>query len=249
MFKKIKRDIDTVFKKDPAAKTIMEVILCYPGLHALWFYRVANMFYRRKEYVTARIISQIAKLITNIEIHPGAKIGPGFFIDHGSGVVIGETTEIGADCLIYQGVVLGGTSLKKEKRHPTLQDNVVVGAGAIILGPVIIGENARIGAGAVVITDVPAGATAVGIPAKVGLGFSGKEIADLEHGKLPDPVADAVRYVMKEQEELTGRIKNLETHEGIKSHIDKIMTEKKEEIMKEFSVNMKKYIEGESSNE
>ncbi len=242
MFKKIKSDIETVFKKDPAAKSLVEVILCYSGLHALWLHRIAHWFYKKREYVMARIISHISKFFTGIEIHPGAKIASEFFIDHGSGVVIGETTEIGFNCLIYQGVVLGGTSLKKGKRHPTLQDNVVIGAGAIVLGPVIIGSNARIGADAVVISDIPGGSTAVGIPAKVGLGFSSIEIKALEHGKLPDPVADAVRYVIKEQDKLEDRIKKLESLEGVKSHIDKVMEEKKEEILKEFSLNIKKYI-------
>lgn len=243
MFKKIKSDIETVFKKDPAAKNLLEVLLCYPGLHAIWIHRIAHWFYKKKEYVMARIISHISKFFTGIEIHPGTKIGSEFFIDHGSGVVIGETTEIGSNCLIYQGVVLGGTSLKKKKRHPTLLDNVVIGAGAIVLGPVTIGNNARIGAGAVVINDIPAGSTAVGVPAKVGLGFSDIEIKSLEHGKLPDPVAEAVRYVIKEQDKLEDRIKKLESLEGVKSHIDKVMEEKKEEILNEFSLNIKKYIE------
>lgn len=245
MFKRVRNDIKTVFKKDPAAKSLLEVILCYSGLHAIWFHRIAHGFYNRKEFVIARIISQVSKLFTGIEIHPGAKIGEEFFIDHGSGVVIGETAQIGNNCLIYQGVVLGGTSLKKKKRHPTLMNGVVVGAGAIILGPVNIGNNARIGASAVVISDVPDGATAVGVPAKIGLGFSGKEIQALEHGKLPDPVADAVRYVIKEQDELEERIKNLESLEGIKSHIDKVMEDKKKEILAEFtSAVMQRYSGG-----
>lgn len=246
MFKKIKDDIRVVFEKDPAAKNIFEILLCYSGLQAIWIHRISSWFYRRKEHVTARIISYFGKFLTGIEIHPGAVIGPKFFIDHGSGVVIGETARIGANCLIYQGVVLGGTSLEKKKRHPTLKDNVVVGAGAIVLGPVTIESNARIGAGAVVISDVPEGATAVGIPAKIGLGFSGKDIEALEHGKLPDPVADAVRYVIKEQDKLEERINKLETQEGVKSHIDKVMEEKKKEILKEFSLNSsaKEYNEG-----
>lgn len=237
MFKQLKKDIDNVFRKDPAAKNSIEVILCYPGLHAVWFHRVAHWLYTKKEYVLARCVSQISKFITGIEIHPGASIGPDFFIDHGSGVVIGETAEIGTDCLIYQGVVLGGTSLDKKKRHPTLGDNVVVGAGAIVLGPVKLGDNSRVGAGAVVINDIPEGSTAVGVPAKVGMGFSGKDIKALEHGKLPDPVADAVKYFIKEQDKLEDRIEKLETLEGVKSHIDDVMEEKKEEIMAEFSTS------------
>ncbi|RLD16447.1 MAG: serine O-acetyltransferase, partial [Caldiserica bacterium] len=189
-FKTLKEDIETVFKKDPAAKNVIEVILCYPGLHAIWLHRIAHWFYKRKEYTMARIISHINRFLTGIEIHPGAKIGRRVFIDHGAGVVIGETSEIGNDCLLYQGVVLGGVSLKKEKRHPTLKENVVVGAGAVILGPVVIGKGARIGAGAVVITDIPEGATAVGVPARIGLGFTAKEIHELAHNKLPDPLQD-----------------------------------------------------------
>ena len=244
MLRRIREDIKTVFVRDPAARNTLEVLLCYPGLHAVWMHRVSNFFYRKREYVTARMISQFAKFITGIEIHPGAGLGPRFFIDHGSGVVIGETAEIGADCLIYQGVVLGGTSFEKKKRHPTLRNGVVIGAGATVLGPVVIGNNARIGAGAVVITDVPDGATAVGIPAKIGLGFSGRDIKALEHGRLPDPVADAVRYIIGEQDELEKRIVKLEELEGLKSHIDKVIQEKKNEILKEFSPYTGEYSQG-----
>ncbi len=244
MFKRIREDIATVFRKDPAARNTLEVILSYPGLHAVWIHRVSNFFYRRGEYTAARLISHLGRFLTHIEIHPGARIGPGFFIDHGSGVVIGETTEIGPDCLIYQGVVLGGTSLKRKKRHPTLRPGVTVGAGAVVLGPVTVGENARIGAGAVVISDIPAGATAVGIPARVGKGFSCSDLKALEHGKLPDPVADAVRYVIKEQEVLEKRVKKIEDLEGIKSHIDKVIQDKKEEILEEFSLNRDRFSRG-----
>ncbi|MEE8180139.1 MAG: serine O-acetyltransferase [bacterium] len=240
MFKTIIKDIRTVFEKDPAAKNILEVILCYPGLHALWFHRIAHFFYKRKEYVIARLISHISRWITGIEIHPGATIGRKFFIDHGMGVVIGETTEIGNNCLLYQGVVLGGTSLEKKKRHPTLGDNVVVGAGATLLGAIKIGENARIGAGSVVLSDVPPGATVVGIPGRIGLGFSGKEIQALEHSKLPDPVADAIRLVLKEQELLEKRLSKVENLEGITSEIDKYVEKKKKEIEKEFTEKRKK---------
>ncbi len=236
MFTHLKKDIDNVFKKDPAAKNVIEIVLCYPGLHAVWFHRIAHWLYNRKEYVLARCISQFSKFITGIEIHPGARIGPDFFIDHGSGVVIGETAEIGSGCLVYQGVVLGGTSLSKEKRHPTLGDEVVIGAGAIVLGPVELGNRSRVGAGAVVINDVPDGATAVGVPAKVGMGFSGKDIKALEHGKLPDPVADAVKYFIKEQDKLEERIEKLETLKGVKSHIDDVLEKKKAEIIAEFTL-------------
>jgi len=235
MFKTIKEDIRIVFEKDPAAKNILEVILCYPGLHALWFHRIAHFFYKKKEYVIARLISHISRWITGVEIHPGATIGGKFFIDHGMGVVIGETTEIGNNCLLYQGVVLGGTSPEKKKRHPTLGDNVVVGAGATLLGAIKIGENARIGAGSVVLSDIPPGATVVGIPGRVGLGFSGKEIQALEHSKLPDPVADAIRFVLKEQDLLEKRLSKLENLEGVTGEIDKYVEKKKKEIEKEFT--------------
>lgn len=210
MFQRIREDIKTVFAKDPAAKNLLEVLFCYPGLHAIWFHRIAHWFYRRRRYFLARLISHLARFFTGIEIHPGAQIGRRFFIDHGMGVVIGETTEIGDDVLVYQGVVLGGTTLKREKRHPTLGNQVVVGAGAIVLGPVKVGDGARIGAGSVVIKDVPSNATVVGVPGRIGLGFSREEIKNLEHGKLPDPIASALQLVMKEQEKLETQIKKLE---------------------------------------
>ena len=235
MFKTVREDIQTVFEKDPAAKNFLEVILCYPGLHALWFHRVAHFFYQKREYVIARLISHISRWITGIEIHPGATIGRKFFIDHGMGVVIGETAEIGDNCLLYQGVVLGGTSLEKKKRHPTLGKSVVVGAGATLLGAINVGDNARIGAGSVVLSDVPPGATVVGIPGRIGLGFSGKEIQALEHSKLPDPVADAIRLVLRGQDLLEKRLSKLENLEGITSEIDKYIEKKKKEIEKEFA--------------
>jgi len=246
MFKTLKEDIKNIFAKDPAAKNVLEIVLCYPGLHAVWFYRIAHWFYRRKIYTIARIISHIGRFITGIEIHPGAKIGRRFFIDHGMGVVIGETSEIGDDVLMYQGVVLGGTSLEKKKRHPTLENNVVIGSGAIVLGAINIGDNARIGAGSVVITDVPPNATVVGVPGRIGMGFSAKEIQVLEHGKLPDPIADAIRFVMKEQEKLKKRIKELEKLKKITRHIDEQTKKRKKEIEILFSnINNKVSGEGE----
>ena len=220
MFKTIKEDIQNIFAKDPAAKNTLEVLLCYPGFHSIWFYRIAHWFYRNKMYTIARIISHFSRFATGIEIHPGAKIGRRFFIDHGMGVVIGETSEIGDDVLMYQGVVLGGTSLKKKKRHPTLGNDVVVGAGAIVLGAINIGDRARVGAGSVVVTDVPPNSTVVGVPGRIGIGFNIKEIQALEHGKLPDPIADAIRFVTKEQEKLNERIKKLEKLKKITKHID-----------------------------
>jgi serine O-acetyltransferase len=160
MFKILKEDIQTVFIKDPAARSTLEVLLCYPGLHALWSHRIAHGLWKRKFYLLARILSQISRWMTAIEIHPGAKIGRKFFIDHGAGIVIGETTEIRNNVLMYQGVVLGGTSLEKKKRHPTIGNDVIIGAGAILLGPINIGDGGKIGAGSVVVKDVPPEKTA-----------------------------------------------------------------------------------------
>jgi serine O-acetyltransferase len=230
----LKEDILTVFKKDPAARSWPEVMLCYPGLHAIWFHRVSHYVWKRNYFFLARFISHIGRFLTGIEIHPGATIGRRFFIDHGMGVVIGETTEIGDDVLIYKGVVLGGTSLEKKKRHPTLGNHVVVGTNANVLGAITIGDHARIGAGSVVIHDVPAHATAVGIPARIGVGFSESEIEKLEHGKLPDPIADAIRFVMKEQDKLEDRLKKLESKEGLTSEIDRYLEVKRAEIRQEF---------------
>ncbi len=210
MFRRIKEDIATVFMRDPAARSVVEVFLCYPGLHAIWMHRLAHFLWRKNFKFIARFISHISRLFTGIEIHPGAKIGRRFFIDHGAGIVIGETTEIGDDVLMYQGVTLGGTSLEKKKRHPTLGNNVEIGAGAIVLGPIKIGNNVRIAAGSVVVKDVPDNATVIGVPGRIGLGFSPEEIRRLEHGKLPDPIADVLQFVMKEQEKLHKKIKELE---------------------------------------
>ena len=198
-------------------------------------YRIANFFWRHKGGLLGRLIAHLSRFLTGIEIHPGATIGRRFFIDHGAGVVIGETAEIGDDVLLYQGVVLGGTSLEKKKRHPTLGNNVLVGAGAIVLGPVHIGDGARIGAGSVVIKDVPHNATAIGIPARVGVGFSGKDISDLEHSKLPDPIAEAVRFLESQIEVLDKRLREVEHHEGIKIELDNYLEQKKKEILRIFS--------------
>jgi serine O-acetyltransferase len=229
MFERIKEDIRVVFERDPAARNIFEVITSYPGLHAIWLHRIAHFLWKKGEKTLARIISHINRFLTGIEIHPGATIGRRFFIDHGMGVVIGETAEIGDDVLMYQGVVLGGTSLKKEKRHPTIGNNVVIGAGAILLGPIKIGDGAKIGAGSVVIKDVPEGTTAVGVPARV-VEKREKKI-DLDHDKLPDPILKIFQLILDEQDELKRRIKELETLEGLKSKIDEYFEEKKKEII------------------
>lgn len=230
----LRDDVQTIFKRDPAARSWVEALTCYPGLHAVWMYRIAHYFWNRGFLFIARLISHVGRFITGIEIHPGAKIGSRFFIDHGMGVVIGETAEIGDDVLLYQGVVLGGTSLEKKKRHPTLGNNVVVGAGAIVLGSIVIGDHARIGAGSVVLHDIPSNATAVGVPARIGLGFSASDMEHLEHGRLPDPIADAIRFVMAEQDKLEDRIKKLESEEGLPSETDKNMEQQKKVLEKEF---------------
>lgn len=167
MFKTLHRDIQLFFEKDPAAGNTLEVLLCYPGLHALWFYRLAHWLWLRKFRVTGRFVSHLGRCFTGIEIHPGAKIGPGLVIDHGMAIVIGETAEIGANVLLYHNVTLGGVDLVKGKRHPTLEDHVIVGAGAQILGPVRIGAHSRIGANAVVVKDVPPYSVVVGVPGRV----------------------------------------------------------------------------------
>ena len=220
MFERMRKDVQAVFKRDPAARNLCEVIFCYPGLHAIWLYRLAHFLWVREFISLARFISHISRFLTGIEIHPGAKIGKRFFIDHGMGVVIGETSEIGDDVLIYQGVVLGGTTRERKKRHPTIGNYVVIGAGATILGPVKIGDGARIGSGSVVVKSVPAGATVVGIPGRVMERKKRlvKPLIDLEHGKLPDPVAEAVNILVKRIGELEDRTKELEARlarEGI----------------------------------
>jgi serine O-acetyltransferase len=209
MFQRIREDIETVFREDPAARSRFEVLTCYPGLHALWSHRVANALYRRRLYLMARIVSHTSRFFTQIEIHPGAKIGRRFFIDHGSGVVIGETAEIGDNVLIYQGVVLGGTSLEKKKRHPTIGNEVVIGAGAVLLGPIRVGDGAKIGAGSVVIHDVPPEKTVVGVPARVA-GEHAHLLVDLEHANLPDPVLETLQHLLDEQQKLKKQVRELE---------------------------------------
>jgi len=227
-------DIKSAMDKDPAAKSMLEIVLCYPGVHALWFYRASHFLYNKKIYLIARILSHFARFVTGVEIHPGAKIGRRVFIDHGMGVVIGETSEIGDDSLIYKGVVLGGTSLEKGKRHPTLGKNVVVGSNACILGPVKIGDGAKIGSGSVVIKSVPAGATVVGVPGKiVEKKITEKLELDFEHGNLPDPVADVVKIMIKMQHELEQRLVVMEKDHNIKAR--NIFHEYEEKATEELS--------------
>lgn len=200
MFERIKEDIQTVFQKDPAARTWWEVITCYPGLHAIWFHRVAHWLWQHKLYWAGRFVSHISRFLTGVEIHPGAKIGRRVFIDHGMGIVIGETTEIGDDVLIYKGAVLGGVSLSKGKRHPTIGNHVVIGSNATILGPITIGDGARIGSGAVVIHSVPPESTAVGVPARVVRGphLEPDPVTTLAHSELPDPIAEQCRRLSQQ---------------------------------------------------
>lgn len=190
----MKEDIKTIFKEDPAARSVFEVLLCYSGLHALWSHRINHWLWQKGFTTLARFLSQVAKFFTAIEIHPGAQIGRRFFIDHGSGVVIGETAEVGDDVLIYQGVVLGGTSLAKTKRHPTIGDKVVIGAGAILLGSFKVGEGAKVGAGSVVIQEVPPRSTVVGVPGRIVEAPKNKSVSgvNLDHNKLPDPIIEVV---------------------------------------------------------
>ena len=222
MFKTLREDIQTIFAKDPAARNTLEVLFCYPGLHALWFHRLAHFLWQHKLRFVARLLSHINRFLTGIEIHPGAKIGRRFFVDHGAGVVIGETAEIGDNVLLYQGVALGGTTLKKGKRHPTIGSNVVMGTGAVALGAITIGDGAKVGAGSVVVKSVPPGATVVGIPGRITEDHQ-KPLMDLEHGNLPDPVAEAVRFVLREQDKLEGRLRILESASGIASPKDELL--------------------------
>lgn len=233
MFKTLREDIQTVFDKDPAARSVVEVILCYPGLHALWLHRPAHYLWQHRLRFPARLLSHISRFLTTIEIHPGAKIGRRFFIDHGAGVVIGETAEVGDDVLLYQGVVLGGTSLNKGKRHPTIGNRVVFGCGSAALGPITIGDEVRVGSGSVVLKSVPPGATVVGIPGRVAEDRN-KPASVLEHGRLPDPVAEAIRLVLTEQEKLSERVNKLENLSGLEAPED-TLRDKRMQIVGEFS--------------
>lgn len=216
MFGRIKKDIQAVFERDPAARSTLEILLTYPGIHAIIMHRIAHWFYRRKMFLIARVISQISRFFTGIEIHPGAQIGTGLFIDHGMGVVIGETTEIGDNVTIYQGVTLGGTGKEKGKRHPTIGNNVVISAGAKVLGSIKIGDNVKIGAGSVVLRDVPSNCTVVGVPGRIVV-RNGKNIADtsfstidLHHNQLPDPMAEMISCLQRQIDRLQRRIDELE---------------------------------------
>lgn len=213
MLENLKYDIQSIKERDPAARSTAEVLLLYSGLHAILLHRPAHWLYKKNALFSARLISQIGRFLTGIEIHPGAKIGKGVLIDHGSGVVIGETAEVGDDCTLYQGVTLGGTGKDKGKRHPTLGRGVTVGAGAKILGPFKIGDGAKIAAGAVVLRPVPAHATTVGVPARV-VRIGGQKVQQpLDHVHIPDPVAEQLRRLAKQMQQLQTRLEALEQTE------------------------------------
>ena len=211
MFNNLRRDIQAVRERDPAARSTLEVLLCYPGVHALAFHRFAHAIWRRGFTVLARFVSHVARFLTGIEIHPAAQLGPGLFIDHGMGVVIGETAEVGENVTLLQGVTLGGTSLKREKRHPTLGDNVVVGAGAKIIGGFKIGDGSRIGAGSVVVREVPTNSVVVGVPGRVTY-RDGQRVAggiDLDQTDLPDPVSKAIEQLVERIRALEGELETM----------------------------------------
>ncbi len=209
MFKTIREQVETIFREDPAAKSVLEVVLCYPGFHAVLMHRIAHRLYGVRLYLLARLLSNVNRFLTGVDIHPGAQIGHRFFIDHGMGVVIGETTEIGDDVLVYQNVTLGGTGKERGKRHPTIGNNVVVGTGAKVLGNIRVGNHVKIGAGSVVIRAVPDYSTVVGVPGRVvrtrydGLGH------ELEHGSLPDPEGQAIDDLTRRLEELEQTVRAL----------------------------------------
>lgn len=210
MFNKIRYDLQAIKNRDPAARNCFEILILYPGFHAVAWYRLAHFFHRHKGYFLARLISQITRFFTGIEIHPAAQIGRGLMIDHGSGVVIGETTVIGDNCTIYQGVTLGGTGKEVGKRHPTLGNHVIVGSGAKILGPFCVGDHSKIASNAVVLSEIPPHATAVGVPARV-VRRNGKKVPDMDQIHIPDPIAQELCRLAMQIETLKDRITQLET--------------------------------------
>ena len=216
MLRAIREQIDTIFREDPAAKSVLEIVLCYPGFHAILWHRFAHKLYRWRVPLLPRVVSQFNRFLTGIEIHPGAIIGRRFFIDHGMGVVIGETAEIGDDVLLYQGVTLGGTGNEKGKRHPTLGSHVVVGSGAKVLGNIKIGDNVKIGAGSVVVHSVPDNSTVVGIPGRVVR--TRTEDGVLEHGKLPDPEGQAIDDLARRVAELESTLRQLISEHELEHH-------------------------------
>lgn len=221
MFGVIREQIDTIFREDPAAKSVLEIILCYPGFHAILMHRLAHSLYEADIPILPRFVSQLSRFLTGIEIHPGAKIGRRFFIDHGMGVVIGETAEIGDDVLIYQGVTLGGTGNEQGKRHPTIGNNVVIGTGAKVLGSIRIGNDVKIGAGSVVVRPVPDHSTVVGIPGRVVRMRSATD-GVLDHGQLPDPEGQEINELKERVAALEGEVKTLLDAIATKSTVGRV---------------------------
>jgi len=224
MFRNLRADIQSIFKRDPAARSTAEVLLTYPGLHAIWFHKLAHWLWVHDRRLWARWVSHVNRFLTGIEIHPGATIGPGFFIDHGMGVVIGETAEIGANVTLYHGVTLGGVSIEKGKRHPTIGDGVVVGAGAKVLGPVTVGDHSRIGANSVVVKDTPPESVVVGVPGRVRHRDISQQPADpdrdLQHNIMPDATAEALRAFGDRLVQLEQEIADLRSqHPGGNGHV------------------------------
>jgi serine O-acetyltransferase len=209
MFRRLREDIRAVFERDPAARSVPEIIFCYPGLHAVWVHRIARWFWVRRIYFLGRLVSHMGRALTGIEIHPGATIGKAFFIDHGMGIVIGETSEIGDHVTLYHGVTLGGTTWQKGKRHPTIGNNVVIGAGAKVLGPVKIGDNTRIGANSVVISEIPSNSVVVGIPGKVVFRVEGEKRIALDREFMPDPQAIAIKSLLDRVKQLEEKVDRL----------------------------------------
>ncbi len=213
MVRTLINDVRAIRERDPAARGFLEILLCYPGLHAILLHRLAHQLWRLRMPLLPRLLSHFGRLLTGIEIHPGATLGQGVFIDHGMGVVIGETAQVGDNVTMYQGVTLGGTGKQQGKRHPTVEANVVIGAGAQILGALTIGAGSKIGGGAVVLKDVPANSTAVGVPAKIVL-QGGQRVDPLEHQKIPDPVAELIEALQQRVQELDERVRELESEVG-----------------------------------
>lgn len=242
MFDRMKEDINVAFQSDPAARSKLEVLLCYPGIHALWLHRISYYLWGKGWIVLSRLISHINRFLTGVEIHPAAKIGRSVFIDHGMGIVIGETAIIGDGCLIYKGVVLGGTTSEKTKRHPNLGKKVVVGSNACVLGNITIGDYARIGSGSVVTKDVPPHATVVGVPGRIITQRKKDEQETmLDHGQLPDPIAEAIMVVLKENCKLKQRITKLESTLNLSNEEQCKVSETESEVL---SIFMKNYKDG-----
>lgn len=220
MFDRIRRDIQAVMERDPAARGAVEVLLCYPGLHALWFHRVAHWLWRCNWKLLARVISNFSRWVTLIEIHPGAVISEGFFVDHGAGVVIGETASLGDNVTLYQGVTLGGTGKEKGKRHPTIGSNVVIGTGARVLGNITVGDNCKVGAGAVVLRDVPPNCTVVGNPGRI-VRRNGEKVDLLDHVNMPDPVAAMLDVLQRDVDRLQSKVAALESEAARRQRVEK----------------------------